>query len=160
MKSIRLLALIGLTAFVSVQAHASRPYGNGGCGLGSVLMGKEGSQVLAATTNGSSGTQTFGITSGTSNCKPSGDTASNLKIYVEANKVALANDIARGSGDTVMNLAALARCSDVGAFAATMQKNYSRIYPTQAVEAGAVSQQIISTIKADSALSASCNLTI
>ena len=44
---------------------------NYGCGLGSMAFeGNDGliSQVSAATTNGTSGNQTFGITSGTSNC--------------------------------------------------------------------------------------------
>lgn len=46
-----------------------------GCGLGSMAWRGQrgiGPQVLAATTNGSFGTQTFGITFGTSGCDPDG----------------------------------------------------------------------------------------
>ncbi len=48
----------------------SGTYGTAGCGLGSMAFGnqKGAIQILAATTNGLFGTQTFGITSGTSNC--------------------------------------------------------------------------------------------
>jgi hypothetical protein len=155
MKTIRFIVLIGLVTFTGMQAQA-RNYGAGGCGLGTLVVGKEGSQVLAATTNGTSGSQTFGITSGTSNCKDGANTAMNMKYYVEANKVALANDIARGNGDTVTNLAQIAGCKDTEAFAVTMQKNYSVIYPSQEVDAQVVSNSILSTIQADEKLAASC----
>lgn len=48
-----------------------------GCGFGSQVMGENGNQVFAATTNGSLfGSQFFGITSGTSNClEPSQEVA-------------------------------------------------------------------------------------
>ncbi len=156
MKSIRFIVLVGLTVVAAgTQAHA-RNYGNAGCGLGSMLMGKDGNQVLATTTNGTSGSQTFGITSGTSNCKGGDSTAMNMKFYVEANKVALANDMARGNGDTVATLGQIAGCKDTDAFAAAMQKNFSRIYPSQSVDAQVVSNTILSTIHADAKLSASC----
>src|SRR5690348_11977029 len=46
-------------------------YGMAGCGLGSLVFGPNDApvaQVLAATTNGTFASQTFGISSGTSNC--------------------------------------------------------------------------------------------
>ncbi|HYG66757.1 MAG TPA: DUF3015 family protein, partial [Anaeromyxobacteraceae bacterium] len=45
-------------------------YGAAGCGLGSMAFGNTPGavQILASTTNGLFGTQTFGITTGTSNC--------------------------------------------------------------------------------------------
>ena len=161
MKSIRLMALIGLAMFAGVQAHAAKNYGSAGCGLGSVWMGKDGNQILAVTTNGATYSTFFGISSGTSNCKDEGtNTASNMKFYVEANKVALANDIARGSGETVDNLAQIVGCKDTHALATTLLKNYSRIYPNQNVEAKAVSRSIISAIQSDVKLAGSCNPTI
>jgi hypothetical protein len=45
---------------------------NTGCGLGTIVFeGQNGlvSQTFAVTTNGTFGNQTFGITSGTSNCE-------------------------------------------------------------------------------------------
>ena len=50
-------------------------YDSTGCGLGSMAWrGQSGiaPQILAVTTNGSFGNQTFGITFGTSGCDPNG----------------------------------------------------------------------------------------
>ena len=63
-KIISLIAAIGLTTAVYANE-------NTGCGLGSMIIKNQNStmlQAIAATTNGTSGNQTFGITSGTSNC--------------------------------------------------------------------------------------------
>ena len=56
MKSILIitLSLFGLSAVAAVG------YGEAGCGLGSIVMGKDGNQVLASTTNSSSLTNYFG----------------------------------------------------------------------------------------------------
>src|SRR6266545_2071443 len=68
------MSLAVLTTEARAQAPASTgfepSYGLAGCGLGSMLIGSKPGivQIFAATTNGSFGTQTFGITSGTSNC--------------------------------------------------------------------------------------------
>jgi hypothetical protein len=160
MKPIRLIALMGLVLIMgAAQARAEKPYGLAGCGLGNLWMGKN-HQVFAATTNDAFYIQFFGISSGTSNCAETSDHAANMRIYVQANKVALADDIARGNGETIVNLAQLAGCKDGGAFAMTLQKNYSRIFPTQNVEATDVSQSIITTIHSDAGLAATCKFTI
>ena len=59
--------------FLAVPALAQQARQNTGCGLGTVLWGEKAdnsilSQTLQATTNGTFGTQTFGITSGTLEC--------------------------------------------------------------------------------------------
>ena len=56
------------------SSSAFAGYGAAGCGLGSFVFGDNNSwwaQTLGATTNGTSGSQTFGITTGTSNCDAS-----------------------------------------------------------------------------------------
>ena len=65
------LGVIGAALAFAATSHAA-PYGAAGCGLGSVVFGAKTGfvQVFAATTNGTSGNQTSGITSGTSNCVP------------------------------------------------------------------------------------------
>jgi len=58
-------------------------FGMAGCGLGSMLIQSNGKeQIFVATTNGSSGSQTFGITSGTSNCKDDATTVAAMDISV------------------------------------------------------------------------------
>src|SRR5262245_21507042 len=60
---------------VMAQGGITGGYGMSGCGLGSILFGTDQNkvmQILAATSNGCFGSQTFGITSGTSNCVSGG----------------------------------------------------------------------------------------
>src|SRR5712691_12711696 len=82
-------------------AHGKATYGAAGCGLGSLVFGDQKGmiQVLAATTNGTFWSQTFGITTGTSNCGDTAMTIAGTKIFIEGNREALAKDAARGSGE-------------------------------------------------------------
>ena len=107
MKKILLAALVSLpvTAFAAANNVGS-------CGLGSkVFEGQNGiaPQVLAVTTNGTFGNQTFGITSGTLGCTQDGVVSSNWKtaMFIDGNKSQLARDAASGQGETLDALAAL-----------------------------------------------------
>lgn len=113
---------------------------NYGCGLGSmVFQGNDGliSQVSAATTNGTFGNQTFGITSGTSNCEQFKTFASNEKIntFVAENMDSLAKDIARGHGEYLDTFAGLIAvpASQRTALYASLQTNFSNIYTSGSV---------------------------
>jgi hypothetical protein len=121
-----LLILSGTSAF-------ARSYGNAGCGLGSVIFGKQEGfvQVFAATSNGSSGNQTFGITSGTSNCVDQGVVrgAKVVPHFIEINKIALAKDAARGEGETLSGLANLMGC-DAKNLGPALKKNYNQVFST------------------------------
>jgi len=94
------------------------PYGVAGCGLGSIAFGDEAGawQIIASTTNSTFGTQTFGITSGTSNCDVhrggSKGSRASLDNYIVANQVTLSNDAARGNGETIGGLAFVLNCDD------------------------------------------------
>jgi len=131
-------------------------YGSAGCGLGSIVFGPGTGfvQVLAATTNGSSYSQTFGITSGTSNCDASAPKES-AKNFVETNRVALAKDISRGKGQTLTSLSALAGCADSKAVGAKLRKNFKVIFPNAKVSDEAVSESIVGVLQSDEALSCS-----
>ena len=76
-----------------------------GCGLGSMAWrGQSGTapQILAVTTNGSFGTQTFGISSGTSGCdqngRITGGTQRMVLNFLENNMEQYALDASRGEG--------------------------------------------------------------
>lgn len=102
-----------LLSFASFQAHAD--VGIAGCGLGSIVFKEntKGSQILAATTNGTFGNQTFGITSGTSNCGSGVAKQVNVqkqKDYIIANLSSLQREAAQGSGDAVNGLASVFGC--------------------------------------------------
>lgn len=153
MKKLLVVALVALSASSAFAAK----YGSAGCGLGSMVF--EGDQtwwkqVLAATTNGT-GFQTIAITLGTSNC----DSPAPLKVgqaeaYVEANKVALANDIARGNGETIIGLSKVYGCSNSAEFGQALKSNYAAIFPS----ANAASADITHNINA--VASTTCNTQI
>lgn len=78
-----------------------------GCGLGYLLLSNsdngKGIQILGATTNGTVGNQTFGITSGTSGCTEDGAVklARAAEVFAEVNLAELRRDIAMGHGEYV-----------------------------------------------------------
>jgi hypothetical protein len=134
-------------------------YGTAGCGLGSMAFGNQpgGVQVLAATTNSLFGTQTFGITSGTSNCGKSMFALEGTKVFIEGNKEALAKDAARGSGETIAALRAVAACqADAGTVGRTLQRNFRSLFPSAAAPTEQVRDNVIQLLRTDKALG--CNL--
>jgi hypothetical protein len=105
------VAVVGLLAVAS-QAKAD-PYGTAGCGLGSMAFGDDAGivQIFAATTNATFGTQTFGITSGTSNCVDSGRHAAlDQEAFVKMNYASLSRDAAAGKGEYLSAFATLLGC--------------------------------------------------
>ena len=141
MKRISFLLIVILMAGIQVTANAagkkkqslhdqmSSGYGLAGCGLGSMIFGaKPGMvQVIAATTNGFYSNQTFGITSGTSNCDIP-QMGLEAATYIEINKETLKKDAARGQGETLEDLAGILKCENQLEFDSILQKNYSDIF--------------------------------
>lgn len=141
--------LVGGAGLASAQV-----YGTAGCGLGSIVFGNKPGiiQVLAATTNGLFGTQTFGITTGTSNCGNTGGGVASAKAFIQTNREALAKDISRGNGETIANLATLSGCADAGALGGSLQKNFSSIFPSATVSDVQVSDAVVDVMRTDTAL--------
>jgi hypothetical protein len=102
-------------------------YGSAGCGLGSMVFGNEegAMQVVAATLN-STGVQTFGITSGTSNCGKGLFAKAEVNSFIQSNAIALENDIARGQGETLSTLNNMLGCG--AQFSGQLQQNFKSIY--------------------------------
>jgi hypothetical protein len=128
-------------------------YGAAGCGLGAMAFGKQegGLQIIAATLNGILANQTFGITFGTSNCGPSLFAQGTLN-FVEANREALAKDVARGEGEAIGALTVINGCADSRAVGAALQARFTRIFPSDAATAADVTGAILETLHADPAL--------
>ena len=150
------LALSAGTAYADAEnpaAHGKSTYGLAGCGLGSMVFGDQKGpiQILAATTNGTFGSQTFGITSGTSNCVESSG-AQGATNFIEGNREALAKDAARGSGETITTLSAMAGCKDAKAVGARLQKRFVQLFPGEKTPGEQVSQNVIKELRADSSL--------
>lgn len=137
----------------------TRAYGMAGCGLGSMLMGKKGGQLSAATTNGTLYNQLFGITFNTLNCddSPSNEVAQRMDKFVAANQVAIASDAARGSGETLSHLSAMLGCdTQTDQVGTVMQRNFSQIFPDTSVQPNQVTDSIITAIMKDQSLSGAC----
>jgi len=134
--------------------RGSGRYGTAGCGLGSMAFGdqKGAIQILAATTNSLFGTQTFGITSGTSNCGESAVGTAGTKTFIEGNREALAKDAARGTGETIDTLTVLAGCKDAKAVGATLQKRFVDLFPGESVPAETVSEAVMGALRSEKSL--------
>ncbi len=145
-----------LVASVASVASAERPgYGPAGCGLGSVILGNDTGfgQVFAQTTNGTSASQTFGITSGTSNCDDHGSMASAARRFIENNRDALVKDAARGNGETITALSTIAGCAAPDAVGRTLQAEYDSIVPSAEATDAEVSGQILELLETRTELS-------
>ena len=131
----------------------------GGCGLGSKLFdGQRGTfpQVLAVTTNGTFGNQTFGISSGTSGCEQNGIVKSSWKTaaYIDSNMNKLAMDMSRGTGESLDSLASIIGISaaDKGKFNSTLQANFERIFSSTSTSSAEVLASLKSVLAEDAIL--------
>ncbi len=125
--------LIAVVAMAFSSTAFAAGYGSAGCGLGSLAFQKNDmTQVLAATTNGTFGSQTFGITFGTSNCNAEGMVKLSMarESFIEANYKDLSRDAAAGKGEYVNSLAVLYGYTPQTAwqFSQLLQKNYTTIF--------------------------------
>ncbi len=155
--------LLAVAAFAGNQNDA-------GCGVGSLIFKKNdmGAQILAATTNGTFGNQTFGITSGTLGCNASGNLSQSTRAEVEreqknfvaANYRDLSREMAQGQGEYLNSMADLLGCAqvDVPSFDKMAQKDYGRIFTSAAVTPNHVLDALKAQVKKNFSLSKSCTL--
>jgi hypothetical protein len=113
-KVVMVMALAGVSQVGIAMAYGNLDTGPG-CGLGKLAWAdfkrqKDiAPQVLMATTNGTFGSQTFGISFGTSGCTNDGKVWAEHKteFFVAATFENLAGDMARGQGEHLTALAIL-----------------------------------------------------
>ncbi len=137
---------------VRARRRAKPRYGAAGCGLGSIIFGpKPGlAQVSAASTN-SFGLQTFAITSGTENCD-SIDDHETIENFVAMNREALAKDSARGAGETIATLTAIAGCADPVAVGRALKAQFAKIFPSAGAQNERIARAIRALLRADAEL--------
>ena len=132
MKKVILSAIAVLALSTSAMATVNNQTG---CGLGSQIIKDDSSALmlaLQATTNSTSGIQTFGITSGTSGCKKTKFVMNERAAeFVASNMDQLAKEVAMGQGESVDTLAELLAVEDKAAFASSLQANYLAIYTSK-----------------------------
>jgi len=141
---ISLSAIIALGSFAFASQNSQT-----GCGLGSVLIKDDSSALMLAiqaTTNGTSGNQTFGITSGTSGCKKTTLVMNErTSEFVAANMDTLAKEIAVGHGESLDTLDELLEVKNKLAFNEKLQSNYNKIYSSKSVKMADVLDNISTT---------------
>lgn len=133
-----------LKIIVSILFFGSLSFaaGDAGCGLGGMLIKSNTKlmQLFAVTTNGTSGSQTLGITFGTSACTSSGLVMNDKQIqyFVEVNQEDLTRELAQGNGEKLSTLAALNGCmseQQISAFNTKAQSQFKTIVPSAKITA-------------------------
>lgn len=139
MKKLLMLAVVGV--FVATQGGFALAAGNPdtgpGCGLGKLAWENYphqktiGVQTMEATTNGSFGTNTFGISSGTSGCTNDGKFWAEHRVnaFAALNFENLSQDMAQGHGEHLASLATLMGipAAQQPAFFAMTQEKYASL---------------------------------
>lgn len=154
----KLITILSLIAAFPTLAMAADNVG--GCGVGSMIFkGQKGiaPQVLAITTNGSFGNQTFGITTGTLGCTQDGMVSSNMKtaMFIDSNKDQLARDMSVGNGETLASLSHLLgiEAKDQAAFNRLTKDNVARIFTNESVATEQVVASLREVLASDATLS-------
>lgn len=145
----RFLGVIVACSVICLANNANAIDSTGGCGLGSMAWrGQSGiiPQTLAMTTNGLFGSNTFGVTFGTSGCDPNGritgGTGKMMLAFLEDNMEQFAMDAAAGKGETIETLAGIMDI-DSATLGKEVQRNFAYIFPNDDVEAADVTLRVM-----------------
>jgi hypothetical protein len=143
-------ALISLSQ-IDTAAALGNPDNGPGCGLGKLAWSDYGGQkqiapqIFMATTNGTFGSQTFGISSGTSGCTNDGVIIKNKHINLASGAFAdLKQEMAQGQGEHLASLATLlgVRAEDQPLFFSLVQEQYALLVPSEEASSLVVLQAI------------------
>jgi len=136
-KLILVQVVVAFAVFSATAALATNPDTGPGCGLGKLAWAdfkhqkNIGPQVLMATTNGTFGSQTFGISTGTSGCTNDGKVWAEYKVtmFAEINFENLSQEMAQGRGEHLASLATLmgVPADQQPAFFALTQEQYTTL---------------------------------
>ncbi len=135
MKKILAVSFV-LALAVPASVFAKGSHTMAGCGLGYVLFGNQNNsqimQVFAATTNGTCGNQTFGITSGTSGCTEDGAVkfVKEAEVFAEVNLDSLRREMAAGEGEYARAFASLLGTTKVPQMLKLFHDEYASLFPS------------------------------
>lgn len=161
------LVMLSVVAAFAVQgglalAATGTPDTGPGCGLGKVMWQNypnaktKGAQILMATTNGSFGSQTFGMSTGTLGCTDDGRVWAEQKVtmFAELNSDALAQEMAQGRGEHLASMATLLGVPQQqhAAFFGMAQAQYTSLAQAGDVSAGAMVKALNEGIATNPAL--------
>jgi hypothetical protein len=164
--SMKKLVMLSVVAAFAMQGGlvlaAGTPDTGPGCGLGKVMWQNypnaktKGSQILMATTNGSFGSQTFGMSTGTLGCTDDGRVWAEQKVtmFAELNSDALAQEMAQGRGEHLASMATLLGVPQQhhSTFFGMAQARYTTLAQAGDLSAGAMVKALNEGIAADPTL--------
>ena len=139
-------------------------YGTAGCGLGSMVIGSDRGpeQIFAATTNGTFGSQTFGMTFGTSNCGDHGliNVSKEREVFAAENYTSLVKEMAQGKGEHLNILASMYQCPTAAypEFGAMAQENFDDLVVSAQTTPIELLGQLETQLSQHQSLSKSCNI--
>jgi hypothetical protein len=148
--------VLGATLLPAVALAGT--YGTAGCGLGALVFNdKPGKIQIVASTLNAIGVQTFGITTGTSECDKAAASASlDQELFLKTNRTYVMRDAAVGRGEYLATFATLLGC-DVAVqplFFETTQKNMADLF--QDGSDREVLERVKQTVNQDPNLNAAC----
>lgn len=159
--SILFLSAAVVAVTMTSTAVEAKKYGMAGCGLGSLIItNNDKTQIFAATSNGIYYNQTFGITSGTSNCTADGVVKQEKvqELFVTMNYDSLGQEMASGKGEKLESLGSLLGCSSdsLSRFGQVTKENYAKLITEDSTPASVLSA-VKSEVKSDKILAKSCS---
>lgn len=146
-----------LIAGALLMGASTLAFAQPGCGVGSMIWkGQSGiaPHVLAATTNGTLGNQTFGMTTGTLGCQTN-QSVQSMAMYMDSNIDKVARDMSRGNGENLDTLAVLLGVdeADRDSFRKVLQDNFATIFPSSETTSGEAVDAIVALLESDQTLS-------
>ena len=147
-----------MTGAILMAASSSAFAGAGGpgCGWGNMLFeGDSGPvHIFAATTNNTTGNNTFGMTSGTNGCSMDGALSYGGKSLIGSIMDEFSQDVAMGQGEALNAVAVMLGVApeDRQTFAEVTHQNFKVIFPSENTTAQEVMDSLQGVMKADSRL--------
>lgn len=152
------ILMASLLAAASASSFAVVPGGDS-CGWGNMLFeGKSGLpiHVVASITNGTSGNNTFGMTSGTNGCSANGSLTYGGKALINLGAIMdeFSEDVARGDGEALTAVAVSMGVAndDRARFKTVLHENFNTLFPGDSVTAEAVMASMMELMRADAQL--------
>jgi len=149
--------IAGSILLVSSSAVMAVAPGGPDCGWGNMLFDGQsgiGPHFAASTTNGTSGNNTFGMTSGTNGCSTGGTLTYGGSSMVSNMMDEFSEDVARGYGDALNAVATSigVEKTDRRLFAKVAHDNFNAIFPHENVTAQEVTASLNTLMKSNSRL--------
>ena len=146
-----------LIAGALLMGASTLAFAQPGCGVGAMIWKEQSGiapHVLAATTNGTFGNQTLGMTTGTLGCQTN-QSVQSMAMYMDSNIDKVARDMSRGAGENLDTVAVLLGVeeTDRDSFRKILQDNFATIFPSSDTTSGEAVEAIVALLENDQTLS-------